>query len=45
MIEKIVNVKNLGIFSDYKWDSTLSYFKRFILIYDENGSGKMTHNG
>lgn len=45
MIEKIVNVKNLGIFSDYKWDSTLPYFKCFNLIYGENGSGKTTHNG
>ncbi|MCK4543644.1 MAG: AAA family ATPase [Spirochaetales bacterium] len=45
IVEEIVNVKNLGIFSDYKWDSTLPYFKPFNLIYGENGSGKTTHNG
>ena len=42
MITKIENIKNLGIFTDYKWDSNLPEFKRFNLIYGWNGSGKTT---
>lgn len=42
MITKIEKIKNLGIFSDYKWDSSLPEFKRFNLIYGWNGSGKTT---
>ena len=40
MIAKIEKIKNLGIFSDYKWNSNLPEFKRFNLIYGWNGSGK-----
>ena len=40
MITKIEKIKNLGIFTDYKWDSNLPEFKRFNLIYGWNGSGK-----
>jgi len=42
MITKIEKIKNLGIFTDYKWDSNLPEFKRFNLIYGWNGSGKTT---
>ena len=42
MITKIKTIKNLGIFTDYKWDSNLPEFKRFNLIYGWNGSGKTT---
>jgi wobble nucleotide-excising tRNase len=42
MIKKIVKVKNIGIFNDYKWDSSLNDFCRFNLIYGWNGSGKTT---
>lgn len=42
MITKIKKIKNLGIFTDYKWDSSLLEFKRFNLIYGWNGSGKTT---
>jgi wobble nucleotide-excising tRNase len=40
MIKKIVKIKNLGIFSDYRWDSNIPEFKRFNLVYGWNGSGK-----
>jgi len=40
MITKIEKIKNLGIFTDYKWYSNLPEFKRFNLIYGWNGSGK-----
>ena len=42
MIRKLVEVKNLGIFSDYHWDSAMPEFGRFNLIYGWNGSGKTT---
>jgi wobble nucleotide-excising tRNase len=43
MIKKIKKIKNLGIFSDYKWDEeSLNDFQRFNLIYGWNGSGKTT---
>ncbi|MCK5632253.1 AAA family ATPase, partial [bacterium] len=42
MITRIEKIKNLGIFTDYKWDSSLPEFKRFNLIYGWNGSGKTT---
>lgn len=42
MITRIEKIKNLGIFTDYKWDSNLPEFKRFNLIYGWNGSGKTT---
>lgn len=42
MITKIKKIKNLGIFTDYKWESNLPEFKRFNLIYGWNGSGKTT---
>lgn len=42
MIKKIDKIKNLGIFSDYHWNSQLPEFKRFNLTYGWNGSGKTT---
>jgi wobble nucleotide-excising tRNase len=42
MITKIEKIKNLGIFTDYRWNSNLPEFKRFNLIYGWNGSGKTT---
>lgn len=42
MIKKILKLKNLGIFIDYKCDPNLPEFKRYNLIYGWNGSGKTT---
>ena len=42
MIEKIISIKNLGIFSEYKSDGSLPEFKEYNLIYGWNGSGKTT---
>lgn len=42
MIKKIKKIKNLGIFSDFLWDSSLPDFKRFNSVYGWNGSGKTT---
>ncbi len=42
MINKINKIKNLGIFSDFKWDTKLHNFNRFNLIFGWNGCGKTT---
>lgn len=42
MISKIKKIKNLGLFSNYTWDSSLSDFNRYNLFYGWNGSGKTT---
>jgi wobble nucleotide-excising tRNase len=42
MIKKINIIKSLGIFRDYKWDTSLEDFSRFNLIYGWNGCGKTT---
>lgn len=42
MISKIKKIKNLGLFSNYTWDSSLSDFSRYNLFYGWNGSGKST---
>jgi len=42
MIRKLTRVKGLGIFRDYKWDSSLHDFCRYNLIYGWNGAGKTT---
>jgi len=42
MIKKILEIKNLGIFSDYRGDSGTPEFGRFNLVYGWNGSGKTT---
>ncbi len=42
MIKKIKKIKNLGIFSDYAWDSSLPDFKRYNIVYGWNGCGKTT---
>jgi wobble nucleotide-excising tRNase len=42
VIQKITKIKNLGIFSDYKWGADLEDFTRYNLIYGWNGSGKTT---
>lgn len=42
MITKISKLKKLGLFNDYQWDSSLSNFGRYNLIYGWNGSGKTT---
>jgi len=43
MITKINRIKNLGlVFSDFSWDSTVSNFNKFNIIYGWNGSGKTT---
>jgi wobble nucleotide-excising tRNase len=42
MIVKIKKIKNLGIFSNYTWDSDLPGFLRYNVLYGWNGSGKTT---
>lgn len=42
MIKKLKKIKNLGLFSDYVWDSNLAEFDRYNLFYGWNGSGKTT---
>lgn len=42
MIRKLLEIKNLGIFDNYRWDPNMSNFERFNLIYGWNGSGKTT---
>ncbi len=42
MIKRLVEIKNLGIFNDCRWESNIPRFERFNLIYGWNGSGKTT---
>lgn len=42
MIKRINSIKNLGIFTNYKYKETLKDFKKFNIIYGWNGSGKTT---
>ena len=42
MIKKLLEIKNLGIFKEYRWDNVMPDFGRFNLIYGWNGSGKTT---
>lgn len=42
MITKINKIKNLGLFSNYRWNGQLPLFKRYNVIYGWNGSGKTT---
>ncbi len=42
MIKKLKKIKNLGLFSDYAWDSNLNDFDKYNLFYGWNGSGKTT---
>jgi wobble nucleotide-excising tRNase len=42
MIRKILEIKNLGLFDNYKWNVSLQDFRRFNIIYGWNGSGKTT---
>lgn len=42
MIKKLKKIKNLGLFSNYTWDSNLNDFDKYNLFYGWNGSGKTT---
>lgn len=45
MIEKIIQIQNIGRFADYKVDSTKEWngqFRKINIIYAPNGSGKTT---
>ena len=42
MIKKLKKIKNLGLFSDYSWDNSLTDFDRYNLLYGWNGCGKTT---
>ena len=42
VIKKIKEIKELGLFSQYKWDESLPPFKKYNVIYGWNGSGKTT---
>ncbi len=41
-VDKVVSLRNFGIFRDYSWPTDLEPFKRFNLIYGWNRSGKTT---
>lgn len=45
MIRRFEWIKDSGIFSDYRWDSTLPPLGRINLIYGPNGSGKTSLAG
>jgi wobble nucleotide-excising tRNase len=42
MIKKIVEIKNLGVFKNYRCNASVPEFGRFNVIYGWNGSGKTT---
>lgn len=42
MIEKINSIQNLGIYKNYKKESSLQDFRKYNLLYGWNGSGKTT---
>ena len=42
MIASVAGIKNLGIYKDFKRDSSLDLFNKHNLIYGWNGSGKST---
>ncbi|TFH30173.1 MAG: hypothetical protein E4G98_02570, partial [Promethearchaeota archaeon] len=42
MIRKLLEIKNLDMFKDYRWDVDIPEFERFNIIYGWNGSGKTT---
>lgn len=42
MLKNIEAIKKLGIYTDYKKDSSLKDFNKFNLLYGWNGSGKTT---
>lgn len=41
-IDRIVGLRDFGVFRDFKWPSDLPGFGRYNLIYGWNGSGKTT---
>jgi wobble nucleotide-excising tRNase len=42
LLTKIDYAKNLGVFTDYTWDPELPLFKKYNVIFGENGTGKTT---
>jgi len=42
MIKKIVKIKNIGIFRDFNWNSSIPEFKKYNAFYGWNGTGKTT---
>ena len=42
MIRKFEEIKDLGVFPNFKWGSGLKQFETFNLIYGWNGTGKTT---
>lgn len=42
MLLKLNKIKNLGVFTDYDWDTALPEFGRYNVIYGDNGTGKTT---
>jgi len=42
MIISLLEIKNLGIFKDYRWNVNILGFERFNVIYGWTGSGKTT---
>lgn len=42
VIDRIVKLRDCGVFRDFKWPSDLPEFGRYDLIYGWNGSGKTT---
>ncbi|MGV1834679.1 AAA family ATPase [Rhizobium rhizogenes] len=42
MLTRIERLKGMGVFSDFKWNTSLPAFKRYNVVYGNNGSGKTT---
>ncbi len=42
ILKGITKLKNLGVFTDFRWDSDLPDFKQYNVIYGWNGTGKTT---
>lgn len=40
MLRRLEQIKNYGIFEDFKWDAAVPEFERINLIYGSNGAGK-----
>ncbi len=44
-IKKILEIKNVGVFSNFSWSPTCQEFKKYNFFYGWNYSGKTTLSG
>ena len=42
IIKKITKLKNLGLYTNFSWDTSLQELKQYNVIYGWNGTGKST---